>query len=103
MRLHPCAAGLGAANYAKAQGTIVYTIGYDLEGQGGAYENCKLYPSGANDSSITAWDTIRAMASEPDNFYDLTVPNPQAMNRIFTRIAADLQRPAARLIDDNTP
>jgi hypothetical protein len=101
MRLHPCAAGVGAAGYAKQQGTIIYTIGYDLEGQGGAYENCKLYPSGANDSSITAWDAIRAMATEPDNFYDLTVPNPRAMNRIFTRIAADLQRPAARLIDDD--
>jgi Flp pilus assembly protein TadG len=103
MRLHPCAAGVAAANHAKAQGTIVYTIGYDLEGQSGAYENCKLYPSGNNDSSITAWDAIRSMASEPDNFYDLTRPNPQAMNRIFMRIAADLQRPASRLIDDDTP
>ena len=29
-------------------------------------------------------------------------PNPGSLNQIFTKIAADLQRPAARLIDDNT-
>ena len=64
-------------------------------------ENCKLYPSGNNDSTITAWDAIRAMASDPANFYNK--PNPGQLNSIFTRIAADLARPAARLIDDNTP
>jgi hypothetical protein len=42
-----------------------------------------------------------AMASDPTNFYNK--PNPGQLNTIFTRIAADLQRPASRLIDDNTP
>ncbi len=99
-RLHPCAAGVAAAANAKGRGTIIYTIGYDLNGMGTDPENCKLYPSGANDGTITAYDAIRSMATEPDNFYNK--PNPGQLNTIFTRIAADLQRPAARLIDDNT-
>ena len=41
------------------------------------------------------------MATDPANFYNK--PNPGQLNTIFTRIAADLSRPAARLIDDNTP
>ena len=44
-------------------------------------------------------DTIRQIASEPDNFYNK--PDPGQLNTIFTRIAADLQQPAARLIDDD--
>jgi Flp pilus assembly protein TadG len=100
-RLHPCGAGVNVATNVKGKGTIVYTIGYDLNGSGTDYENCKLYPSGSNDSTITAWDAIRAMASDPANFYNK--PNPGQLNTIFTRIAADLSRPAARLIDDNTP
>ncbi len=103
-RLHPCAAGVAAANSAKGRGTIVYSIGYDLNGAGTDYENCKLYPSGDNDSTITAWDAIRAIASKDDRgrplFYNK--PNPGELKTIFTQIAADLQRPAARLIDDNT-
>ena len=39
-----------------------------------------------------------AIATDADNFYNK--PDPGQLNTIFTRIAADLQRPAARLIDD---
>jgi hypothetical protein len=99
MRQHPCGAGVAAANAAKGGGTIIYSIGYDLNGMGTDPENCKLYPSGANDGSMTAQDAIEAIASTPDNFYNK--PDPGKLNRIFTQIAADLQRPAARLIDDD--
>lgn len=105
-RLHPCQAGVAAAANAKAvtdtkgRHTVIYSIGYDLNGMGTDPENCKLYPSGANDGTITAFDAIKAIASAPANFYNK--PNPGELNTIFTRIAADLQRPAARLIDDNT-
>ncbi|MEP7223857.1 MAG: TadE/TadG family type IV pilus assembly protein [Actinomycetota bacterium] len=100
-RLHPCAAGLAAATNAKARGSIVYTIGYDLNGAGTDPETCKLYPGGAVDTTMTAWDAIRAMATTPNNFYNK--PDPGQLNSIFTRIAADLSKPAARLIDDNSP
>jgi len=98
-RLHPCNAGVRAAAEAKAKGTIIYSIGYDLNGFGTDYERCKLYPSGADDGSITAYNAIRAIATEPDHFYNK--PDPGQLNTIFTRIAADLAKPAARLIDDN--
>ena len=105
MRDRPCAAGVAVANNVKGRGTIIYTIGYDLNGAGTDFENCKLYPSGANDGSLTAWDAIRAMASTDDDGRPLffNKPTPGDLGPIFTRIAADLQRPAARLIDDNTP
>ncbi|MCP6756167.1 VWA domain-containing protein, partial [Klebsiella pneumoniae] len=31
-RNQPCHAGVGSANAAKAKGTVVYSIGYDLDG-----------------------------------------------------------------------
>lgn len=98
-RTHPCAAGLAAATYAKARGTIVYSIGYDLNGSGTDPETCKLYSSGNVDTTMTAWDAIRAIASDPSNFYNK--PDPGQLNTIFTRIAADLAKPAAMLIDDD--
>jgi Flp pilus assembly protein TadG len=102
-RLHPCAAGVAAANNAKGKGTIIYSIGYDLDGMDGAYEACRLYPSFNVDGTTTAYSAIRSIASEPDNFYNMDIPDRRRLLLIFTRIAADLQRPAARLIDDNTP
>ncbi len=96
-RTHPCAAGIRAASQVKASGTAIYTIGYDLNGSGTDYERCRL-SNGNTDGTTTAWDTIRAIASEPDNFYNK--PDPGQLNTIFTRIAADLNKPAARLISD---
>jgi Flp pilus assembly protein TadG len=96
-RDRPCGSGVEAARMAKQRGTIIYSIGYDLNGQGTDYEACRR-PNGSLEGGITAWDAIRSIASEPDNFYNK--PDPGQLNTIFTRIAADLQRPAARLIDD---
>ena len=94
-RLHPCQAGIRAADQQKARGTVIYTIGYDLNGLGTDYERCKTNTGGTE--SITAYDAIRQIASDPKNFYNK--PDPGQLNTIFTRIAADLARPAARLID----
>lgn len=96
---HPCLAGIRAAQNAKDNGTIVFTIGYDLNGLGTDPEQCKT-SSGAKDT-ITSYDTIKQMASDPSDFYNK--PDPGQLNTIFTRIAADLSRPASRLIDNNTP
>jgi hypothetical protein len=95
-RARPCGSGVEAAARAKQRGTIIYSIGYDLNGLGTDYEQCRR--PGGELESLTAFDAIRAIASEPDNFYNK--PDPGQLNAIFTRIAADLQRPAARLIDD---
>jgi hypothetical protein len=107
----PCGSGVQAAANAKAAGIVIYTIGYDLDGLGDTPERCLAanptnghqgtQPEAAQSWGSTAYDAIRAIASEPANFYNK--PTPGQLNTIFTRIAADLQRPAARLIDDNTP
>ena len=96
-RARPCQSGVKAAAMVKASGTIVYTIGYDLNGFGTDYERCRNGPSG-EDEGITAFDAMKQIATQEDHFYNK--PDPGQLNTIFTRIAADLQRPAARLIDD---
>lgn len=106
----PCGSGVEAAARAKAGGTVIYSIGYDLDAGGAAPERCLAArasdghqgstPEVAQSWGSTAYDAIRAIASEPANFYNK--PDPGQLNTIFTRIAADLQRPAARLVDDNT-
>ena len=120
-RDRPCGAGVEAAARAKAMSdtngnnTKVYTIGYDLDAGSAAPEKCRRpdtngHMNGGNpvESGYDAFTAIRAMASqdcpgsqyEPACFYNK--PNPGSLNQIFTRIAADLARPAARLIDDDT-
>jgi hypothetical protein len=118
----PCGAGVQAAANAKAStdnnghNLKIYTIGYDLEAGSGAYEKCRrpdstghYNPSNPVESGYDAFTAIKAMASqdctghryEPACFY--LKPFPGDLRGIFTKIAADLQRPAARLIDDSTP
>jgi hypothetical protein len=96
---HPCDAGVRAAQNAKGRGTIIFSIGYDLNGLGTDPEQCLT--SSGNKDDITSFDAIQAIASDPSDFYNK--PDPGQLNTIFTRIAADLSRPASRLIDDNTP
>jgi hypothetical protein len=96
-RQRPCGSGIKVAADVKARGTIIYTIGYDLNGLGTDWERCDN-PVTGGDEGITAYEAMRQIASEPDNFYNK--PDPGQLNTIFTRIAADLQRPSARLIHD---
>lgn len=111
---HPCAAGVQAATNAKAGDVKVYTIGYDLDAGSAAPEKCRQpdnsgHQNGSNPVEVgyDAYTAIQAMASPECGdgndpcFYNK--PSPGSLVTIFTKIAADLQRPAARLIDDNTP
>ncbi len=95
-RAKPCGSGIKAANYVKGTGTIVYTIGYDVDadsngGQCGA--------EGFNASyALQQMATVDSSDGKP-NYYNQ--PDPGQLNTIFTRIAADISRPASRLIDNN--
>jgi len=83
----------------------VFTIGYDLNGAGTDYEQCHPYNwNGAQNQmpelpAITSMQAMQGIASSPDNFYNK--PDPGKLNYIFTQIAADISRPASRLIDDD--
>ena len=87
----PCTMGIDAARQIKGAGTIVYTIGYDVDSDSNGGQ--------CGREGFNASYALQQMASEPDNYY--VKPDPGRLNYIFTRIAADLQRPASRLIDDN--
>jgi Flp pilus assembly protein TadG len=92
-RARPCGSGIKAANHVKGTGTIVYTIGYDVDadsngGQCGA--------EGFNASwALQQMATVDPSDGKP-NYYNQ--PNPAQLNTIFTKIAADISRPSSRLI-----
>lgn len=120
-RDHPCGAGVQAAANAKASTDTkgnnlkIYTIGYDLNAGSAAPEKCRRpdtngHMNGSNpvETGYDAFTAIQAMASQECGvdgtgpcFFNQ--PFPKDLSFIFTKIAADLQRPASRLIDDSTP
>jgi hypothetical protein len=95
----PCHQGVSSAQEIAARGTLVYTIGYDLNAQGGDANVCTSTNGKDEKPAITAYAALQQMASDSDNFYNK--PTPGQLTTIFTRIAADISRPAARLIPDD--
>jgi hypothetical protein len=96
----PCRQGIASADAAKAVGTVIYTIGYDLDGGTGTPEQCRNGATGALDpTGITAYDAIEQIASSPANFYRKDVPG--TLNLIFGRIATDISSLNARLVSDD--
>jgi hypothetical protein len=117
----PCGAGVEAARRAKAGGTIIYTIGYDLGTSGGTTERCQQpdaaghqdnsspVPEATQSWGSNAEDALKAMASRsdplnpasPPNYY--FTPDGTTLNTIFTAIAQDLAGARGRLIDNTSP
>jgi hypothetical protein len=130
-KLKPCGAGVEAARQVKGPAanpsTLVYTIGYDLNGGAAVPEKCRqpnssdghqnggnplesgcgLPPTGWGGVSTgcSAWDAIRAMASKDalgnPLFYEQ--PVPAKLDEIFRAIALDLSGSRGRLIDNSRP
>jgi hypothetical protein len=112
----PCGTAVQSAQRLKDRGTVVYTIGYDLNGAGTDYERCLRPDANGHQQASTpanyeacnpalfgcnAWDAIRAMATSPQHFYNK--PTPGQLNDIFRAIAIDLSGSRARLIDNTSP
>jgi Putative Flp pilus-assembly TadE/G-like len=105
----PCGMGVQAATNVKQSGTIIYTIGYDLDAGSGAPEKCRQpnqsdgHSNGGNpvESGYDAYTAIQAMASTPQQFYNK--PNPGDLTQIFLAIARDLSASRGRLIDNMSP
>jgi hypothetical protein len=104
----PCGAGVQAASNIKAGGTIIYTIGYDLDAGSGAPEKCRQpnangHSNGGNPVEVgyDAFTAIQAMATTPQHFYNK--PNPGDLTQIFLAIAKDLSASRGRLIDNTNP
>jgi hypothetical protein len=97
-RRQPCRQGVTSAGVVKGTGTLVYTIGYDLDASGGSANICQSY-TGANESpAITATNALMMMASNPDTFFNR--PNPGDLTRIYTQIAAEIG--GTRLVPDDS-
>jgi Flp pilus assembly protein TadG len=103
-RTTPCHQGITSSGIAKSARTSIYTIGYDLNGNGTDYEQCHPAtwngPANTNleQPPITSLAAMQGIATAPDTFYNK--PDPGQLNTIFTRIAADIFR-TAQLIDDS--
>jgi hypothetical protein len=98
-RRQPCHQGVTSAGASKAAGTLVFSIGYDLNALNGGANKCQSYTGADESPAITAYQALQQIASDPEAFYNQ--PNPGQLNTIFTRVAADISRPAARLVDDS--
>ena len=98
-RKQPCHQGVWSAANIKARGTLIYSIGYDLDALNGGANKCQKY-DGTNESpSITAYSAISQIASRPDTFYNQ--PGPGELKTIFTAIAADIGKGSSSLIDND--
>jgi hypothetical protein len=90
--MQPCNQGINSAASAKAAGTLVYSIAYDLSGSGS--EACRADNGSAEAPAITATGALQAIAS-PGNYY--AQPLPSQLTSIFLAISADLGRGSTRL------
>jgi hypothetical protein len=95
-RRQPCRQGVTSAGAAKARGTTIYSIGYDLNALGGGANVCKSYSGSLESPSITAYQAIQGIASGADRFFNQ--PSAGELQTIYTQVAAEIS--GARLIDD---
>jgi Flp pilus assembly protein TadG len=101
-RKQPCRQGVTSAGYSKSRGTLVYSIGYDLDAQNGGANRCEVGFGGPLEQPpITAYQALQQIASSPSAFYNQ--PNAGQLRTIFTEIAADISRGAAGLVDNDAP
>jgi Flp pilus assembly protein TadG len=106
-RTSPCEQGVNSAQTAAANGTLVYSIGYDLDALDGGANVCQRSDRSRETgvacprvpSPISAMTALQCIASDADNFRNK--PDPGQLNGIFTRIAADISAPNAKLIPDD--
>jgi hypothetical protein len=98
-RMRPCRQGVTSAAAIKSKGTLIYSIGYDLNANGGGANKCTAYTGADESPSITAYSAIQQIASSPSAFFNK--PGPGELQGIFTDIARDLARGTSALIDES--
>jgi hypothetical protein len=98
-RTQPCHQGVWSAASIKSRGTLIYSIGYDLDAVNGGANVCTSYTGSLERPSITAYSALQQIASRPDTFYNQ--PGPGELKTIFASIAADLGHGSSALIDNS--
>jgi hypothetical protein len=112
-RKRPCRQGVNSAAAIKSRGTLIYSIGYDLNALGGGANRCQTTasngaPGADEDPAITAYQALRDIASPAGCSGGVTPgrcfynkPDAGQLRSIFTEIAADLARGTSALIDES--
>jgi putative Flp pilus-assembly TadE/G-like protein len=98
-RKQPCRQGVTSAANIKARGTIVYSIGYDLDALNGGANTCETWDLKDEKPTITAYSALQQIASGPNTFFDK--PSPGQLRTIFTEIARDIHKGTSALIDND--
>jgi putative Flp pilus-assembly TadE/G-like protein len=98
-RTQPCHQGVWSASTIKTKGTLIYSIGYDLDADSGGANKCTSYTGADERPAITAYSAIAQIASRPDTFYNQ--PGPGELKTIFAAIAADIGHGSSALIDND--
>jgi Putative Flp pilus-assembly TadE/G-like/von Willebrand factor type A domain len=98
-RKQPCHQGVWSAAPIKSKGTIIYSIGYDLDALNGGANRCETWDGRNESPAITAYQALEGIASGPAQFYNK--PSAGQLRTIFTAIAADMSRGSAALIDES--
>ena len=89
IRTQPCHAGVSHAATAKAAGSWIYTIGYNL-----GNDTCQPDGSNADEAPpITPADALLAMATDASHYYSR--PDTGQLTTIFSSIAADISAQAS--------
>lgn len=98
-RKQPCHQGVTSAANIKARGTIIYSIGYDLDALNGGANKCGTWDNKNESPAITAYSALQQIASGPETFHDK--PSPGQLRTIFTDIARDIHKGTSALIDND--
>jgi hypothetical protein len=99
-RQQPCHQGVWSANAQKSKGTVIYSIGYDLDAVSGGANKCTSYTGSAETPGITAYQALQQIASTSVTFYNQ--PTAGQLTTLFQQVAVDIQRGASGLIDNDT-
>ena len=101
-RKQPCHQGVNSAATVKAAGTVIYSIGYDLNAQDGGANTCRYngFTGPLESPSISAYTALQEIASSASDFYQ--EPSGDQLSHVYLEIAADFSRGASGLIDNNT-
>jgi Flp pilus assembly protein TadG len=99
-RMRPCGQGVASAATIKAEGTKVYSIGYDLDALGGGANRCSVGFTGPDEQPrITAYQALQQISSGTDYFYNQ--PSAGDLSAIFVAIASDVSRGNGALVDSS--
>jgi hypothetical protein len=103
-RVTPCHQGVASAAPIKAAGTVVITMGYNLDAGNTGGNICGYTDTSLRvrpeSPSITAQQALQQIATGPEWFYNK--PTTGDLTALFAKVAADIGRGAARLVPNDT-